>query len=275
MANPVLAKSPVFSPEYAQTQAAEEYLRQQQGFPGQPTMPYQPPQLEHTPMTFDDVLTKTTITIGLMIAVAVGTVWVAYALNLSIALISMAGLVCALAAFIFPVIAATRHKIGPGIAIPFAIVEGVFVGSISLATEAAYHGIVIQAVFATFITAGAVLVAFRFGNVRLSPSFLKMVSVGMIAFVVVALANFGLSFLGINLGLFPGPGQPVSAWAWVAAIVGVSLAVFSLFGDFQYIEQGIANRIPASESWRAAYGLTVTMVWLYINLLRILSYLRR
>ncbi|MBI5027997.1 MAG: Bax inhibitor-1/YccA family protein, partial [Actinobacteria bacterium] len=61
----------------------------------------------------------------------------------------------------------------------------------------------------------------------------------------------------------------------LASAIGVGLAVFNLILDFDYIEQGVAMGAPASESWRGAFGLTVTMVWLYIEILRILSYFRR
>jgi uncharacterized YccA/Bax inhibitor family protein len=228
-------------------------------------------------MTLDDVLTKTGITLGLMIVVAVGTVSIATALGINPGLLMGAGLIAGLATIIFPFIAAARRKIGPGIAIPFAILEGVFIGAISWMFGSVYDGIVLQAVLATLVAAGITLAAFKFGNFRLSSRMRKIVSMSMFAFVGVALVNLILSFTGVlaNGGLFPGPHGEVTIWAWVAAGVGTVLAVLSLVDDFQYIEQGIHNGAPASESWRAAYGLTVTLVWLYVNLLRILSYLRR
>jgi uncharacterized YccA/Bax inhibitor family protein len=226
-------------------------------------------------MTIDDVLTKTALTLGTTIVIAIATVWVAFALNLTMMLVVGAGFVSGIAALVFSLVVGFRRKVSPGLAISFAVLEGIFLGAISLIFELVYPGIVLQAVLATFVAAAITLAAFHFGKVRLSNKVLKIVMLSMLAYVGVALVNLGLSFAGINLGLFPGPGMPVSGWAWLAAGVGVVLAVFSLIGDFQYIEQGIANRLPAAESWRAAYGLTVTLVWLYINLLRILSYIRR
>ena len=261
----------------------------QGGYPGvqspYPATPgaYPPPPSGQTPapapeqkvMTFDDVLTKTGITLGLTIVVAILSVGLCMMLDADLAILAGAGLVCGLATLIFPFIAATRRRVGPGIAIPFAILEGVFIGAISMMFELVYHGIVIQAVLATFVAAALTLIAFRFGKIRVSSKVRKVLMISMFAYVGVALVNLGLSFAGINLGLFPGPYGQVSIWAWVAAGIGVLLAVISLIDDFQYIEQGIRNKAPASESWRAAYGLTVTLVWLYVNLLRILSYIRR
>jgi uncharacterized YccA/Bax inhibitor family protein len=226
-------------------------------------------------MTLDDVLTKTGLTLGTTIVVAIVAVWATFTFGLNYGQLSAAGLICGLATIIFPFIAASRRRVGPGVAITFAVLEGVFLGAISLIFERAYPGIVLQAVLATFIAAGATLAAFHFGKFRLTTKMRKIVMISVISYGVVALLNLVLSFFGVNLGLFPSPGQPVSLWAWLAAGVGVVLAVLSLVDDFQYVEQGIALRAPAHESWRAAYGLTVTLVWLYVNLLRILSYIRR
>jgi len=230
-------------------------------------------------MTLDDVLTKTAITVGATIVVAVLTVWATFAGLIPVPVLLGAGVVCGLATIIFAFVVALRRKVGPAVAIPFAILEGFFIGAISLLFEMYYPGIVLQAVLATFVAAGMTLAAFRFGGFRLSSKVRKIVTMSMMAFVGVALVNLVLALTGVGgglgLGLFPGPTGAVSGWAWIAALVGVVLAVFSLIDDFQYIEQGIANRAPASESWRAAYGLTVTLVWLYVNLLRILSYIRR
>jgi len=298
--NPILAKSPAFAaqptyqappaapyPGYAPPGYPQGYQGYpppgyQPGYPGyQPVAPeptWQAPGPEPTDqkvMTLDDVLTKTGLTLGSTIIVAILAVWAVRAFQVPIAAFATAGFVCGLAVIIVPIIVATRRRVGPGLAMVFAVLEGVFLGTISLIFELVYPGIVIQAVFATFVAAALTLVAFRFGKFRLSTRMRKVVMMSVFAYAAVALINLVLYFFGINLGLFPGPYGPVSVWAWLIAGVGVVLAVLSLVNDFQFVEQGIANRAPATESWRAAYGLTVTLVWLYLNLLRILSYLRR
>ena len=238
--------------------------------------PVEPPTTQKV-MTLDDVLTKTAITLGATIVVAIITMWITHQIGITaIPGLATAGIICGLATVIFAFVAATRRKIGPGVAIPFAILEGVFVGAISVIFEYVYPGIVMQAVVATFVAAGLTLAAFHFGKFRLSSKMTKIVSMSIAAYAAVALISLVLSFCGVNLGLFPGPGPngTVSALAWIFALVGTVLAVASLVNDFQYVEYGIQNQLPASESWRAAYGLTVTLVWLYTNLLRILSYVR-
>ncbi|MBU4415709.1 MAG: Bax inhibitor-1/YccA family protein, partial [Actinobacteria bacterium] len=101
--------------------------------------------------------------------------------------------------------------------------------------------------------------------------FRKMVYIGTFAYAGLLLVNLVMSFFGMNF-LF-GHGN-ILLLLGISAI-GIGLAVFNLILDFDYIEQGIAMGADQSESWRAAFGLTVTMVWLYIEMLRLLSYLRR
>ena len=141
--------------------------------------------------------------------------------------------------------------------------------------EFLYEGMVAQAVLATFAAAGVTLAAYKFFNIRVTPKFQKIVIIATIAFAVAMLLNFALSAFGFNLGLRDNGTGPVSLLAVGVALLGAVLAVLNLVLDFDYIEQGIAVGAPARESWRGAFGLTVTMVWLYIEILRLLSYLRR
>ena len=246
----------------------------QYGQPGQPApgqQPYIPSAPQQTQrMTVDDVITKTAISMGIMMLVAVAAArFIPFTLLMPVALVS--GLV----AFIVPLVAAVRRSIGPVLAITFALIEGVFIGGFSMLFERSYPGIVLQAVLGTFVAAATTLAAFKFGGFRLSSKVRKIVMLSMIGVVVASLLSFALSFFGINLGLYAGVTGPVSGLAWLFAGIGVVLAVLSLVDDFQSIEQGVAMGAPATESWRAAFGITVTMVWLYTNILRILSYIRR
>ncbi|MEN0071599.1 MAG: Bax inhibitor-1/YccA family protein, partial [Propionicimonas sp.] len=133
---------------------------------------------------------------------------------------------------------------------------------------------VIPAVLGTFVAAGATLAAYKFFRIKVTNKFRRMIVIGTMAYAGVLLVNFVLSLFGVNLGIISVAGE-VSWIALLASAVGVGLAVFNLILDFDYIEQGIAARAPASESWRGAFGLTVTLVWLYVEILRILSYFRR
>jgi uncharacterized YccA/Bax inhibitor family protein len=276
VANPVLSRPDAWTHNLPQTQPYQQGYDQNYGAQyGQPytQQPYAPqpsaPQSVGR-MTIDDVITKTAITMGLMMLVAV-----AAARFLPLSLLLPVSLVAGLVSFIVPIVVAVRRTIGPVLAILFAVIEGVFIGGFSMLFERYYPGIILQAVLGTFAAGAVTLAAFKFGGFRLSGKMRKILMLSMIGFVVVSLLSFGLSFFGINLGVYAGVTGNVGALAWLFAGLGVVLAVLSLVDDFQSIEQGIAMGAPATESWRAAFGLTVTMVWLYTNLLRILSYIRR
>ena len=165
--------------------------------------------------------------------------------------------------------------INPALVLLYAAIEGVFIGMISKYFEYLYSGIVAQAVLGTFAAAGVTLAAYKFFNIRVTPKFQKVVIIATIGFAVAMLLNFLLSLAGFNLGLRDDGTGSVSLLAIGVSALGVILAVLNLVLDFDYIEQGVAMGAPAKESWRGAFGLTVTMVWLYIEILRILSYLRR
>ena len=100
-----------------------------------------------------------------------------------------------------------------------------------------------------------------------------MVTIATLAFAGVMLVNFVLYLVGFNTGL-RSVGSNAGLLAIGVSILAVCLAVFNLVMDFDYVERGIASQAPAQESWRAAFGLTVTLVWLYVEILRILSYFR-
>jgi uncharacterized YccA/Bax inhibitor family protein len=252
-------------------QYGQPHTGQQQPYApyGGPQQPYQPPAPVER-MSVDDVITKTAITMGIMMLVAVGA-----AAFLPLRLLMPVSLLSGLVAFIVPLVAAVRRSIGPVLAVTFAVVEGIFIGGFSMLFETYYPGIVLQAVLGTFVAAIITLAAFKFGGFRLSSRARKVVMLSMIGVVVASLLSLVLSLFGINLGLYAGVTGSVGGLAWLFAGLGVVLAVLSLVDDFQSIEQGVAMGAPATESWRAAFGLTVTMVWLYTNILRILSYIRR
>jgi len=278
MANPVLSAKGVFAP------APQQYVAPQQGLNGYVPQAYNPyaaqayaapqPGWQAAPvterMTFEDVINKTAISLTFLVLVAAA----AYVM-LPDSLLYPVGLVGGLAAFIAPLVVARSRSASPAGNIVYAIAEGLMLAAFSKIFEMYYPGIIVQGVVGTLMAAGVTLVAYRFGGFRLTSKMQKMVRIGLFAFVGVALLNLVLFFFGVDTGMFPGPTGPVSMLAWIVALVGVGLAVFSLVGDFQYIEAGVAAGAPRSQGWVAAFGLSVTMIWLYVNIIRILSYIRR
>ncbi len=275
--NPVLTKA-----EWAQPPQSQYAPGQYPGQPGAPgydpySAQYGQPPVQQAPvdvMTIDDVITKSAITLGTVILTAALT-FVGFTSGvIPFQLLQPAMIVGALVAFGVVLLVSFRRQIKPGFVLAYAAIEGVFLGAISLVFEMLYPGIVIPAVMGTFVAAGATLAAYKFFRIKVTNKFRQMVVIGTMAYAGVLLLNLILSFFGIDMGIISITGG-VSWIALLASAVGVGLAVFNLILDFDYIERGIAMRAPASESWRGAFGLTVTLVWLYVEILRILSYFRR
>lgn len=217
-------------------------------------------------MTYDDVIAKTGISLGAVFLVAA----VAYLFTppeLTMGLWIVGGL----GGFITALVVAFKRNIGPVSLGIYALFEGLFVGAISKFFDTMFPGIVMMAVLATFVTAGVTLAVMKFANIRLGAKFKQMVVVATFAIAGVMLLNLVLYLFGVDLGLRQvGPGAGALAIGF--SLLAVLLAVFNLVMDFDAVRVGVENRAPASESWRAAFGITVTMVWLYVEILRIASY---
>lgn len=263
--NPVLSR-----PDAWQVEPAAQNS-QYQGYPGQQYPGQVPGQGSQEPattgrMTIDDVITKSAVTMGTLMAVAGLTF-----LFLPKGLLLPAAIGGALVSFGVVLLVSFRRQISPAFVLAYAAIEGIFIGAISKVYENLYDGIVPAAVMGTLVAAAATLGAYKFFRIKVTSKFRKMVMIGTIAYAGVLFVNFILSLFGMGF-LFSGGNL---FFLLAISALGVGLAVFNLILDFDYIEQGVAMGAPASESWRAAFGLTVTMVWLYIEILRLLSYFRR
>jgi uncharacterized YccA/Bax inhibitor family protein len=167
-----------------------------------------------------------------------------------------------------------KRVISPPLVLAYAAVEGLFVGAFSKVMEGTFGdpsnpGLVMGAVVGTVAAVAGTLAAYKFFNIQVGTKFRKWVVAAMFGFVAVSLLDFVLSFFSASIGIngFGGIG-------FVMSLVGLGLGVLLLILDFDFVERGIAARLPEQESWRAAFGLTVTIIWIYIELLRILAILR-
>jgi uncharacterized YccA/Bax inhibitor family protein len=267
--NPILSRQDAFTPAAPQYNQ-NPYNQSPTGYPQYPGSPQAPVEALEGRMTFDDVVTKTALTMGVLI-IAAALAWMFVPDSLYLPALIGSGLV----GFIVVLFVSFRRKVSPGLVLLYAAIEGVFIGMISKVFENLYEGIVVQAVIGTFAAAAVTLAAYKFFNIRVTPKFRKVVIIATISFAVALLINLVLSLFGVNIGLVDGGTGAISMLAVVFSLIGATLAVLNLVLDFDYIEQGVAMGAPASESWRGAFGLTVTMVWLYIEILRLLSYIRR
>jgi len=228
---------------------------------------------DSAPMTIDTVVQKTAFTVGLTILVAAATWVLTPDINPvtgaagPLYLLAMLG---AFGGFALSMVNSFKRVVSPGLVLAYAVLEGLFVGAFSKALEASFGGgIVVGAVAGTFAAVAGTLAAYKFFNIRVSPTFRKWVVAAMFGFVAVTLLDFVLGIFGASFGFngFGGLGL-------VSSLIGLGLGVLMLILDFDFVERGIAAGLPERESWRAAFGLTVTIIWIYIELLRILAILR-
>lgn len=160
--------------------------------------------------------------------------------------------------------ASFSKKVRPGLYMAYALVQGVFIGGLSGLLETVYPGIVQTAVIGTFATAGAMFAAYRFGWVKVDQRFTRFMTFAIGGYLVFALVNLGFAmFAGISIYSSP--------FGWLIALVGVGLAAFTLNLDFEVIRQGVEQRWPEQMEWRAAFGLTASLIWLYVEILRLLA----
>lgn len=160
-------------------------------------------------------------------------------------------------------------KVRPAVIIAYAAVEGVFLGAITLIFETLYPGIAQQAVLATLCTAGAMFAAYRFGWIKVNARFTRIMTFALIGYM-------GFAVINLLVGLFTNSsGAYGTGFGWLIALVGVGLAAFTLNLDFEAITVGSREGMPAENEWRAAFGLVSSLIWLYVEILRLLSIFNR
>ena len=214
-------------------------------------------------MTMEDVVAKT----GFLFAILVGVGALAWSANLG----QGALLIGFLGAFGIAMAISFSKSIKPGLVVAYAGLEGLALGTISSYYETMNPGIVSQAVIGTIAAFAGVLVMYRSGRLRATPQFTRAVMGAAIGYFILGLVSLVASFFGVGQGYgFYG----VSGLGLLLAVAGVALASFFLVLDFDQIEKGVAAGVPEKESWRASFGLMVTIVWLYLEILRLLSILR-
>ncbi|MGH3566703.1 MAG: Bax inhibitor-1/YccA family protein [Pseudonocardia sp.] len=215
------------------------------------------------PLTIDDVVTKTAITAGVALVAGVLTaISGAYWLALPAFII---GLVVSL-------IVIFKQSSNPGLVLTYSLCMGVALGAITGVLESLpnFEGIGFQAVIGTAGVFVGMLVVYKTGAVRVTPKFTKWLMGAMIGVVVLMLANFIFSFFTTG-GLGLRDGSPL---AYLFSIVCIGVASFSLLLDFDQADSAVRDGVPAKFAWYIAFGLMTTLVWLYIEILRLLSYLR-
>jgi len=235
---------------------------------GQPaTQPYPtvdgaaPPSVR--PMTIDDVVTRTVGMLALVVAGA-GAVWVLTEPQTGLALAFPAAIV----GLVLGLVIAFARVTNPWLIGAYAVIEGVFLGAISQAFDARFPGIVLQAVVATLGVFLLMAFLYKSGTIRATPKFVRFMTGALIGAAAVMLIN-------LLITLFTGQptilrdGGPV---AIIVSLVFIVIAALSFILSFHEVEEGVRLGLPEKYAWACAFGIVVSLLWLYLEVLRLLSY---
>ncbi len=211
-------------------------------------------------LTMNDVMVKTGINLGL---VAVGAA-VAWYMPVLLLLGMVGGLVLGL-------VNSFKKKVSPVLVMTYALMEGLLLGGLSAVVDMRYPGVAIQAVLATLVVAGTTLALFANGKLRATPKLNKIFMIGAIGYMAYGFISIlGAGIFGSSLNSFSIGGIPLGL---VVGLFAVALATYSLLLDFTTTSEAVEAGLPERESWRLAFGLTASLVWLYVEILRVLMYL--
>ena len=224
-------------------------------------------------MTFDDVVVKSIMCFGLLLVGATAG-WMTGIVAMGLALVlffASCAVTLGLALFI-----QFSKKIRPGAIVTYSLIEGFSLGVISYTFEAFFPGIVISAVLATLVVIGTTLAAFMLGFVRNSSTLTRVAGIGSVAFFFYYLVTFALSVTGMvdmravnSITVF---GIPLGV---IIGVLAVFIGVLCLVRDFDAVKVGVASNVPVKYAWLCTFAIMTDVIWIYLEILKILSYLMR
>lgn len=224
-------------------------------------------------MTYDDVVVKSLMCFGLLLVGAVAG-WMSGMVAIGAAmLVALAACVVTVGLAVF---IQFSKKVRPGAIVAYSLVEGFVLGALSCAFEMRYPGIVVSAVLATLVVIGTTLAAFMMGFVRNSSTLTRVAGIGSFAFFSYYLFSFALSMTGFvnmravnSITVF---GIPLGV---IIGVLAVFIGVLCLVRDFDAVKVGVANNVPEKYSWLCTFAIMTDVIWIYLEILKILSYLMR
>ncbi|OLZ54119.1 Bax inhibitor-1/YccA family protein [Amycolatopsis keratiniphila] len=246
----------------------------QGGVPG-----YGPPQTsagaDDRPMTVDDVVIKTALSLGTALVTGVLTaIWAISQLPVDAAgrITGISGGVIGalvggmIVGLVISLVIIFKQKPSGPLTLAYSAAEGVFLGAISGLFEALYPGIALQAIIGTAGVFVAMLVVYKTGAVKVTPKLTKWIIGAVVGVAILMLVNLITSFFGFN------PLRDGGPIAIIFSLVVIGVAAFSFLLDFDQADRMIREGMPSKWAWFAAFGLMTTLVWLYLEILRLLSY---
>jgi len=223
-----------------------------------------PPAVQ--PMTLDDVVVKTVLLLAIT-GVSAAAAW----MLIPDELLNVAWIGAAMVGLVLGLVISFSRMANPALVVAYAVVEGAFVGLVSKTFEEilGYHGIVLQAVVATFGVFFLMAILYKVRAIRATPKFARTMIAVMAGLFGVMLINFVLALFGVHTGL-----RDNGAVGIIFSLVCIVVASLSFILSFHEIEQGVRMGLPQRYSWTAAFGILVSLIWLYLEILRLLSYLQ-
>ncbi|WP_182355022.1 Bax inhibitor-1/YccA family protein [Flaviflexus huanghaiensis] len=312
MSNPIMSRNPYFTeqrtpagypamPGYEPGRAGQPADQQrgyqpasgQQAFPPQEyQQPFQPGYGREAPvygdraangepaLTYDDIMMKTGILLGVTLLSGILSWMLFVPSDMSSAGFGTAftvAIVASLAAFGVGLFMAFKRQLGPGLTMSYAALQGVALGTLTGVLELMYEGIALQAVLATASVVAVAWFLHTTGLVRTTPKGMKIVLTIMIAAIVFSFANLILSWTGVidapwGMRSAEIMGIPLGV---VLGVVMIIVASYMLINDFEVAKIAVANRAPRSFAWTAAIGIVMTILWIYLEVLRLLAILNQ
>lgn len=222
-------------------------------------------------MTYDDVIVKSGICLAVLLACAVAS-WQTIATAPSTgALLVLAGVVGGL---IFALVNSFSQTIRPALVLLYAACEGLALGGLSAVFESRYPGIVVQALVATAAVFAVTLALFASGKVRNSSKLMKFTLIGLVGILVYRLLSMILTMTGVISSGFDSitiMGIPLGL---AVGLLAVLIGAFCLIQDFDQVKLGVRQGVPAKYAWMCSFGILVTVVWMYLEILRLLALFR-
>ena len=219
-------------------------------------------------VTLDDVVMKTLGLFSIVLLVGAAS-WFTVAGNPNLSLpLLLGGMFGGLAVGL---VIAFKKSISVPLIVLYSVLEGVLVGTISSVFEQRWPGIVTTAVIATLSTFAGMFLAWKFGVIKVTDRSRRIFGMAILGYLLFSLANVVASFMGVGQGWgFGGNGLLGIG----ISVLGVGLASYSLAIDFDSVDRAVKAQLPEKYSWLLAHGLIVTLVWLYLEILRLLARMR-
>lgn len=221
-------------------------------------------------MTVKGVVQKTSMLLGLSAISALGFFFYAQMSNLSSGFAQMVGIGSMFIAFILALVITFKPQMAKALAVPYALLEGLFLGGLSLVMMRYYPTVPVTALCATFVTAAIMLGLYRSGLIKVTQKFRSIIMSAVFAIMILYLVQWGFVAFGSSLPFLFDGGMIAIGFSLFVIVI----ASFSLLLDFDNVERGVAAGVSEDFEWVFSIGILATLVWMYVEFLRLLSYLQ-